>query len=69
MMICPSSVFTTARSLRRVVCATGLVMAIFSPMQALTNVDLPTLGLPTSAQNPLLKGASFVSMVRVPFLS
>ena len=50
-------VFTTARRRLRVVCATGLVMATFSPMQALTRVDLPTLGLPTRATKPLLKVA------------
>ena len=53
---CELGVFTTARRRLRVVCATGLVMATFSPMQALTSVDLPTLGLPTSATKPLLKG-------------
>ena len=59
------SVLTTARMRRRVVCATGLVMASFSPMMALSSVDLPALGRPTSATKPLVKGA-FLSVMRAP---
>jgi hypothetical protein len=36
----------------RVVCALREVMLIFCPTNALSKVDLPTLGLPTMATKP-----------------
>ena len=42
----------------RVVWATGEVMAIFSPMQALSSVDLPAFGRPTRATKPERKACS-----------
>ena len=50
------SPFTTALKRRRVVWATGLAIATFWPIQAFKSVDLPTLGRPTKATKPLLKG-------------
>src|SRR5690242_15839344 len=45
----------------RVVCGLGVTMASFSPHILLSNVDLPTLGRPTSAQNPARgMGPSFI---------
>ena len=42
-----------ARKRCRVVCAVRDVMATFSPMTALSSVDLPAFGLPTSVTKPL----------------
>ena len=41
------------RSASRVVCGLGLVIAIFCPSTRLKSVDLPTLGRPITATNPL----------------
>jgi hypothetical protein len=35
-----------------VVCALGLTIATFCPTSALTKVDLPALGAPTTATTP-----------------
>jgi hypothetical protein len=43
--------------IRRVVCGRLLVMAIFVPTRAFSNVDLPTLGRPTKHAKPDLKSA------------
>jgi hypothetical protein len=41
-----------ARKRLRVVCATGEVIATFSPNNWFTKVDLPTFGLPIKATKP-----------------
>ena len=52
MMSWKSSRVSTARKRWRVVWAVLDVMAIFLPMIALSSVDLPALGRPTSVMNP-----------------
>ena len=63
MTSCELGVLMTARMRLRVVCATGEVMAIFSPMQALSSVDFPALGRPTSATKPERKAGSTALLV------
>src|SRR5271163_2628757 len=46
----------TPRTWARVVLGRGEVMVTLVPTMALTNVDFPTLGRPTTAQNPDRKG-------------
>src|SRR3546814_12426514 len=50
--ICASSAIATPISRVRVVCALGLTIATFWPTSALTRVDLPALGAPTTATKP-----------------
>ena len=64
MTIWQPGAFTTARMRLRVVCATGVAMARRLPQQALSSVDLPALGLPTRATNPLRKGVSVMGCSR-----
>src|SRR3546814_18336688 len=50
--ICVSFWSATPISRVRVVCALGLTIATFWPTSALTSVDLPALGAPTTATRP-----------------
>src|SRR5439155_23256190 len=52
---CAPSVDQIAWIPRRVVCGLSETIATFSPTRALTRVDLPTFGLPTTATTPLRK--------------
>ena len=58
MTIWKSGRVRTARKRWRVVCAVFDVIAIFLPMMALSSVDLPAFGRPTSVTKPLLKPSS-----------
>jgi hypothetical protein len=51
---CIRGVVTMPVTLSRVVCAFGVTMLSFSPTSALSSVDFPTLGRPTSATCPAL---------------
>ena len=55
-----SSSVTTPVMRRRVVCGWSLTMLTLRPTRALTSVDLPTLGRPKTATNPL-RNASLIS--------
>ena len=61
---CAASVVTIARRRLRVVCATGEVIATFSPTIRFTKVDLPTLGRPMSATNPERKSSGVARVMR-----
>src|SRR5690242_4241105 len=50
--ICASPSSATPINRVRVVCALGLTIATFCPTSALTSVDLPALGAPTTATRP-----------------
>ena len=50
--IWPSGRCSTPRTAERVVCGLSETMASFWPRRALSRVDLPTLGRPTSATSP-----------------
>ena len=49
-----SGPFAIPTTRRRVVCGLSETIATFPPQSALTRVDFPTLGRPTTAANPLL---------------
>src|SRR3546814_4890682 len=52
LTICVSPSIATPINRVRVVCALGLTIATFWPTSALTMVDLPALGAPTTATKP-----------------
>jgi hypothetical protein len=54
-MYCASASVRTPRMRWRVVCGLDETMLTLAPTSALTRVDLPTLGRPTTAMTPVLK--------------
>src|SRR3954451_17239769 len=52
---CQSSPLATPKIRRRVVWGLSETIATFPPQSALTSVDLPTLGRPATATNPLFR--------------
>jgi len=54
---------------RRVVCGFAETAATCWPSNAFISVDLPTLGLPTTATNPALKSAGILALYQTAYFA